>query len=94
MIKFTALLRLSNTDEATLANVKETLMPLKELDSVSDMDVRFDERHTASEYDVLHLIWFETWDDLNEYMAAPEHNKAMEYILTVRTALATLAYEE
>jgi hypothetical protein len=93
MIVFTALLKLYSTDEATLNKVNETLEALRNLDSVAGMEIYFDIRHSETEYDVLHLIKFESMEKLNAYMDDPAHIKAMEYMVTVREELATLAYE-
>jgi hypothetical protein len=93
MILFNALIKLKNNNPATLNETKERLLTLKELPSVSDMQVHLDVRHSETEYDMLHHIKFKSMDALNAYMADPKHLKVGEYMETVRAALATHAYE-
>jgi hypothetical protein len=76
------------------AIIKEKLLSLKNLPMLKKLEVELNSpKADATNYEVVLITEFKTFDDLNAYQVHPDHKKVGEYIGKVRESRACIDFE-
>jgi hypothetical protein len=80
--------------QENLVIIQQMLLSLKKLPMVQELEVGINSKHAdSSNFDIVLVVSFSTFDDLNKYQVHPDHKKIAEYIGKVRESRACIDYE-
>ena len=99
MIKHIVMLRIQDfaegkTKHENAVYMKEILESLKEkIPQIIKLEVGINFKHHQGAFDIVLFVEFNSKEDLDAYIANPEHKKVAEYIIKVRSDRAVIDYE-
>ncbi len=80
--------------ELKAKKMKETFSPLKsKIDVIQTYDIGINSKNTDFSYDLAITSTFNSWDDLENYIKHPEHQKAIKVCSDIKKEKAVVDYE-
>ncbi|HWR44252.1 Dabb family protein [Sporomusa sp.] len=94
MITNNLLLKLKQRDSENIAKTRDVLLSMQgRIETLRDLKVEVNIRHTASSYDLVLIAQFASMEDFEAYLVHPVHIEVSKYIASVLETGAAVCYE-